>query len=56
MLIVVNRILFLRVVAECGCMLLSNVVVYAWLVACCVLLFVVVCCCGGALCCNISVV
>ena len=47
---VVYRILFLRVVAECGPLLLYKVVVYAGCVVCCVLLCVVVCCCCGARC------
>ena len=50
-LIVVYRILFLRLVAECGCLLLFNVVDYAGFVECCVvvgcgllLLWCVLCC------------
>ena len=49
-LVVVYRILYLYVVAECGCLLLCNDAVYAGFVVCCVLLFVVICCCGGAFC------
>ena len=49
-LFVVYCVLLPRVVAECGCVLMFHVVVYAGLVVCCVLLCVVVCCCCGVLC------
>ena len=44
MSVVVYWLLLLRVVAECGCLLLYEVVVCAVFVVCCVLLFVDVCC------------
>ena len=57
-LIVVNRMWFLRVVAECGCLLLFNVVVcavcvflfFCFFVFVCVVVCCVCCCCRGAVC------